>query len=565
MTPLTNFHFLFEPHIITRGKGYLNNVVQLKNDFGNHWTALVKGTHRYKVEVELTQNGFGDVLIKQMHCNCEYWDNCKHQVAVLLKLQEKLKNGELKINNQEHIPALQQLLEQSDKQTLINFILHLNQNQPIENDFFLFINKNTKIKTSNTQINKIIQQKISDILTLDDENEWEEFVFDEQIDELTQLLSEFDHQPNNQMMVAITWIDTILAIYDDIFDEIAESIVLCLECLAKWLFNIENYWANWDNHFVDLAYQENESIIETLFVLLESWRQAIVRTNYAICPEIERFYFDLYWAYGNQTIAIHYLDDLIKIGEKYHNRDLDVLIAFKCQVWQFLKKDHQEILNHYQHLPKVRQVIIDNLLNNHKFDDAILMIKDGIKQTDNRMICQAWYEQLVEIGKKINDKILIKENSRILAFYRNEFNEEYLNLLKTHCTVQEWQKISNEISDELLTSQRYYLLAKFYEFNGNEIELVNGIKQSNDRELVDKFLKTIIKVDKEWVAEFYLAYWQKQIATLNNRDKYRSFANDIQKLMKQLPTAKPIWQAQVETWKAEFVKKRALVEELGRI
>lgn len=62
MTPLTHFHALFEPHIINRGRGCLNSVLQLKNDFGNHWTALVKGTHRYKVEVALTQNGCGDVF-----------------------------------------------------------------------------------------------------------------------------------------------------------------------------------------------------------------------------------------------------------------------------------------------------------------------------------------------------------------------------------------------------------------------------------------------------------------------------------------------------------------------
>lgn len=123
MTPLTNFHFLFESHIITRGKGYANNISQLKNNFGNHWTAFVKGTHRYKVEIELSQNEYGNIFIDTMDCNCEYWDNCKHQVAVLLKLQEKLKTGELKIGNKEQIPTLQDLLEQLDKQTLINFIL----------------------------------------------------------------------------------------------------------------------------------------------------------------------------------------------------------------------------------------------------------------------------------------------------------------------------------------------------------------------------------------------------------------------------------------------------------
>lgn len=80
-----------------------------------------------------------------------------------------------------------------------------------------------------------------------------------------------------------------------------------------------------------------------------------------------------------------------------------------------------------------------------------------------------------------------------MAFYRNEFNEEYLNLLKTHCTAQEWQKISNKISDELFQNKQYYLLARFYEFDDNEIQLFNRIKQSDDRNLVDKFLKIMIK------------------------------------------------------------------------
>lgn len=152
-----------------------------------------------------------------------------------------------------------------------------------------------------------------------------------------------------------------------------------------------------------------------------------------------------------------------------------------------------------------------------------------------------------------------------MAFYRNEFRAEYLTLLKTHCTQQEWQVLSDEISDKLLQNKQYYLLAKFYEFDDNKIALVNHIKQSKDGELVDKFLNTIIKVDKEWVIQFYLTYWQAQLITLNNRDKYHSFANDIKKLMKKVPAAKPSWQSQVETWKSQFVKKRALVEELGRI
>lgn len=193
-----------------------------------------------------------------------------------------------------------------------------------------------------------------------------------------------------------------------------------------------------------------------------------------------------------------------------------------------------------------------------------MIIKKPIK-SKKCLVIDVKYEKLLEIGKQINDKISIKENSRILAFYGNEFNADYLDLLKTHCSHEEWQKISGEISDELLQKRDYHLLAKFYEFHDNEIELFNGIKQSHDRNLVDKFLKTMIQVDKDWVAQFYLAYWQKQIVTLNNRDKYHAFANDIKKLMKKVPTAKPIWQAQVETWKTEFVKKRALIEELNQI
>ena len=60
------------------------------------------------MEIELSQNDWGDVFVDTMDCNCEYWDNCKHQVVVLLKLQEKLKNGELKINNNAIETAKQQ-------------------------------------------------------------------------------------------------------------------------------------------------------------------------------------------------------------------------------------------------------------------------------------------------------------------------------------------------------------------------------------------------------------------------------------------------------------------------
>lgn len=435
MTPLTNFHSLFEPHIITRGKGYLNNVVQLKNDFGNHWIAFVKGTHRYKVEIELSQNGWGDVLIKQMYCSCEYWDNCKHQVAVLLKLQEKLKNNELKINNKEQIPALQQLLEQSDKQTLINFILQPNQNQPIENEFLLFVNKNTNVQTNSTQINKAIQQKISDILTLDDENEWEEFVFDEQIDELTQLLSEFDHQPTYQMTVAITWIDNILAIYEDIFDEIADSIVLCLECLAKHLLNVENYWVNWDNCFVELNYQDNE-MIENLFILLEDWRQAITRVSYTICPEIERFYFDLHWAYGNQTIATDYLDELLVMTEQHNHHDFDKILTIKIQALKALNQPVEHLMKKYLHLPKVFTLKVETLSANGEASQAIALLKERLK-TDNNII---WHKKLVEIGQKINDTILIREHSVIVMSANLTLDVDYLNIYKNTFNQNEWQQ-----------------------------------------------------------------------------------------------------------------------------
>lgn len=142
---------------------------------------------------------------------------------------------------------------------------------------------------------------------------------------------------------------------------------------------------------------------------------------------------------------------------------------------------------------------------------------------------------------------------------------DYLNIYKNTFNQNEWQQQKPIIAQQLSNQQKWFVLAEFYDNEKAFDELIILIKMQNNRQYVERYLEILIKQELDWVIAFFISHWQEKIHTLKHRNHYHYFANDIKILMTKIPTAKPIWQAQIELWKTEFVKKRALVEELNQI
>ncbi|MFW2176742.1 MULTISPECIES: SWIM zinc finger family protein [unclassified Moraxella] len=583
-TLLRNFKQLFNPKIIERGIGYHKNgeVLNLRNDYDNHWTAIVQGNQRYRVEIELSKNGWGDIFIDNMDCTCEYEDNCKHQVAVLLKLQDQI----LTVNDtpKTQAPSLSDQLASFDKTQLIEFITYLSDKYlNLEQDWILWANKHAHQPNKATphqkpryptddQVQKTIQQRINRILTLDEFNDWEEFVFDEQSQALEDLFAEFQCQPHYLRQIACTWIDIALSTYDEVYDEVDDTLILCLAVLSEQCFAINDYHADWYQDFMPVTSQMDNDMIQQLSILADSWRQGTLRGQYTSVTSIERFWFDFLWSLNQQDEAMKWLNQVIERAEKYQSYQLDSLLKFKWQVLDSLGQDTQAEIDKHLNLPKIRQLKIDRLLQKSQFDEAIALINEGIRTTKFQNQQTTWYEQLVQIGEQINDVKLVREISEILTFNNYELNKKYMAIWKNTFDNKDWEQVRNTTQNQLLKAKKYEILAKFYDLEGQDNELVNLLKKLGMKYLIDKYADKIAKQDMTWLIDFYRKSWQQRIDHLSSRKEYQTFATEISQAMAQFPQGKSAWTASVQHWITQFStktanrgRKPALVEELSKI
>ncbi len=83
---VNKYEDLFEKQIIYRGKEYhKNGMVRKVFKSENTYIAKVAGTYRneYTIHIEISKKGI------DMHCDCPYQDNCKHEYATLMAIDNK--------------------------------------------------------------------------------------------------------------------------------------------------------------------------------------------------------------------------------------------------------------------------------------------------------------------------------------------------------------------------------------------------------------------------------------------------------------------------------------------
>ena len=83
---VNKYEDLFEKQIIYRGKEYhKNDMVRKVFKSGNTYIAKVAGSYKneYTIHIEISRKGI------DMHCDCPYQDNCKHEYATLMAIDNK--------------------------------------------------------------------------------------------------------------------------------------------------------------------------------------------------------------------------------------------------------------------------------------------------------------------------------------------------------------------------------------------------------------------------------------------------------------------------------------------
>lgn len=127
MTPLTlaNFEQVIEKGVLQKGRQYYKNgaVTALEETDDNAWSATVVGSEDYTVTVAISTSG--EV---ESECDCPYdWGPyCKHEVAVLLALRDRLAQPDAakrKSTQKQAKDNLRKTLEALSKEQLIELVL----------------------------------------------------------------------------------------------------------------------------------------------------------------------------------------------------------------------------------------------------------------------------------------------------------------------------------------------------------------------------------------------------------------------------------------------------------
>lgn len=599
---LSRFNTLFEPKILQRGRNYYHQglVKQLKNSEGYHWTARVQGNYSYRVSIELRPKGSDDYYIEDMQCNCEYWDYCKHMVAVLYQLQNMGQEIEVIYNEQdERIKTIHQQLQTSSKETLYDFIIALSKKQSfIFDEWQLWFNQHNIIpntcsqkqssEMTDKQIRSLLHQRIHDILdekisiALDDDYYYDEWYFDEEVKQFNELCQEFKHQPQYLIEIVFHWIEQCFEHFNEFYsEELTASIQTGCSLLGEIIFKEQAYHLDWDT--IQKYSIQNTEYAQVILERLENLFDIhLCHENAFTMLQLIRFQFDILLS----TSPRHALDALDNVLTQLKDipYGLEKAVLFKSHVLTYLGETNQllPLLNQYSHFPKIRERLIAYALQHQNITFAITLVEDGIqlaKQQHYHAIVYQWQCQLFELAQMSKNIELIRSTAHDLAFYHpTNINELYFKQWKDTFDQSSWliirqeyqQQLKQEISKSIVNSlNAINRLAQFYTLEQQEQELIELIQGYPSIALLEKYGHILVKYKVDWFGQIFLKLLQDKIITLSDRKSYRQFAVDIQSFVATYPILQTITQEQINQWIQHYQKspnrRPALVEELSNI
>ncbi len=245
-----------------------------------------------------------------------------------------------------------------------------------------------------------------------------------------------------------------------------------------------------------------------------------------------------------------------------------------------LKKSGQEekvfdIIAANMHIHDFRKIIVEKNLAEHKFDEAIRLIREGIDIAlkDNYAgVVTDWKEMLTDIYKKQNN---VKELRIILndLYYSGRYEMKYYRDYKSTFGKEKWnselEKIINTHKKNekggnfLFRSLPGHLAAVYIEEKmwGELFGLLQ--KYANIHEL----LQYSRYLEKEYAPELIRMYNNaivKEAEGASNRNEYHEIATHIKK-MSELPGGKALSRLLINELMVQFAKRPAMKDELGKI
>ncbi len=218
--------------------------------------------------------------------------------------------------------------------------------------------------------------------------------------------------------------------------------------------------------------------------------------------------------------------------------------------------------------PEIRLLEIDRAFGGGDYARAEKLARDGIKRDakDSSGYLGQWYESLLKIARRRNDKAAIIESARYLFLHDHDNPAPYYTTLKKHLARSNWSDFVEELVKELEQNGKFwssYRVADIYIREKWWPRLMQYVEENASFELIqdnEKYLK------KSYSTELAMLYRQCIVVYLEknvSRSHYERACKYIRR-MRKLGEAE-MAQDLIEFLKHLYPRRPALLQELNAI
>lgn len=575
MLHLDTFEANISKEIVQRGKSYFTpkKVLYLEESDDNSWSAEVEGSEVYSVEIELKGKN-----IKNHFCDCPYDGSiCKHVVAVLFALREKLKSGKVvspKTSKSKKV-TIEELVQKIEVKELRNFIVQFaSSDKDFTNKFQVyFADKDERID---------VGKKYSDLIKKAIRSNSDR--------------GYIDYRASKNLSREL---DSIVASGQQLIDKnnFKDALKVSQVILKETIAVIES--CDDSSGSIGGSIADSISLLENIAISDAS--SALKEELFAFCEQELRD--KIYFSYGDfdyqlldvaeksalaANIPERYLSmlDLMVSGAtgKYENYRNDHLRTRKIA---FLKKTNktaeaEKLVEENLDIVEVRQAVVQEAIAQKNYAKAKTLINNGIFEAEKKEhpgIVSQWKKVLLDIAVLEKDVETIRYYTKYFAFDRG-FAKDYYNQWKRTFPADEWhleiekliQKVIYEEanrpkSKQIWQNQDYsfhrlfpiYIEEKYWD---RLLTLTQNYVSLDNLQKVHPYLAKLYPQEMLVMYE-PIIYRMSEIAS--GRSDYHGLAKLMIKIKKEIAESKDLIFKWVSEFKAKYPKRPAFIEELNGV
>jgi len=557
--PLNQFEEYIDETILERGLSYYlcRYIQEIEEIRPGEYEAIVEGTENYNVHISISN---GDIT--KYNCDCPYdiGPICKHIVAVLYQLkQEKLElsnNSKKKhtVKRKTVVEQVEEMLEQVTHEELKVFIREKAvANQQFRNLFlssFAHHNSNESKELYIKQLNSILKSATRGYDFID----WS--AISQVLDVVESLLESAQEQIDKGNYKSAFFMCT--AIMEqmtkelDYIDDSDGDIYRCIEDALELLKSIAEK---------ELSDEIRKLMIEYCFTTFDNqiysdwdWHIDVLRLASVLLKTEEE------------------IEQIFKLIDKTQRSNYDKEEAQKIKYEILLKTKGESAAETYveQNITnsELRRIAIQKALNKKEYEKAISIAKDGINYNlkDKPGLAKEWYDWLLKIAQAQNDSEKIIEYARLLFVDNYRHEQDYYQILKNYVDSEIWNTFVEDLIKDITTRKPWYytsLIANIFIKEELWDRLLELVKKSPSLDNIERYEEFLSKDYSNELVELYKKGILDYLKSNMGRSHYQNACKYIRRIIKLGARQKA--NEVISYLKVEYRKRKALIEELGKI